>query len=171
MSLEATLQELRSLIDTSAGSPITLPSGATRSFRQKRVLNHADVRAMEQARGAIFPPEYATLLTTVGAAECFVDAAGRTTLELHDPDEVPRRYGDLFASPADLRRFLPVALDHRLQEIVVLLLERPGPRNVLVVSHEVPPEDWLELADEVALTSIEAWMREVLASEGELRPH
>jgi hypothetical protein len=70
------LRELRKLIDQSAGSPIVLASGATRSFRQKRTFDPAAVTELEHSIGVRFPSEYSRLLAIVGSAECFVDDAG-----------------------------------------------------------------------------------------------
>lgn len=169
--LAAVLTTLQRLIEQSSGTPISLPSGATRTFRQKQRFSPVDVSELERSHGVVFPQEYSLLLTKIGSAECFVDDAGSAAIAIHNPHEVPALYGDFFADSSGLRRFFPIACDSRLQEIVVLLLERRPPNSILLVAHDVPPEDWPELANEGELTSIAGWIQEALSNDGQLRPH
>jgi hypothetical protein len=169
--MNQTFQDLRRLIDRSRGAPITLPSGLRRSFRQKKKFSTSDVDDFESLAGVDFPDEYRELLTTVGMVDCFIDETGTSAVELYDPASVTELYSDFFANPDELRRYLPVACDNRLQEIVVVLLDRPAPQNVFVVSHEMHPDDWPEVISEVGATSLEAWLAEAISTDGQLEPH
>jgi hypothetical protein len=169
--LAAVLTTLQKLIERSSGTPIALPSGATRAFRQTQRFSPVDVSEFERSHGVVFPHEYSLLLTKIGSAECFIDEVGSAAIAIYNPYEVPTLYGDFFAHPSSLRRFFPIASDNRLQEIVVLLLERHPPNHILVVAHDVPPEDWPDLANEGDLTSIAGWIQEALSNDGQLRPH
>ena len=169
--LDRVLRELRGYIDRSAGAPIELASGTTRVFRQTHSFDAADLDELSRSLGFSLPTEYSDLLTVIGAAECFVDDRTSSSIEIYDPREVAASYRDFFADPSDLQKFFPIASDRRLQEIVVLVVGRPGPRNIFIVSHDMPPEDWPLLIDEGELTSIAAWLDDALSTDGHLRAH
>lgn len=112
------------------------------------------------------------LLTTVGVGEFFIDDNGASAVQIYDPASVSEVFGDSFDDPADLfRKFLPVGCDNKLQETAVYLLERPGPDNFLVASHEYPPDDWLEIADEGEATTLETWIQEAVTTGGDMPVH
>ncbi len=65
-----------------------------------------------------------------------------------------------------------MAIDERLQEIVVFALDRERDRNLLLMPHNTPPEDWEDVADEMEdWSTLEDWIAEAVALEGNMEPH
>lgn len=165
------LKLLKTLLSSSGGTPIDLPSGGRGAFKRTRSISPAELDGLEKKMGRPLPVSYRQLLGQIGACELFVTAAGG--LEVLDPFGIQQRFGEFFEeSEVDLKRFLPVAIDERLQEIVVFALDRKRDRNLLVMPHDTSPEDWEDDADEMEVWStLEDWIAEAVALEGNMEPH
>lgn len=165
------LKRLQTLLSSSGGTPMDLPSGGRAAFKRTRSVSPANLDELEKKMGRPLPVSYRQLLGHIGACELFVTAAGG--LEVLDPFDIQQRFGEFFLDPEeDLKRFLLVAIDERLQEIVVFALDRERDRNLLLMPHDTPPEDWEDVADELeAWSTLEDWIAEVVALEGNMEPH
>jgi hypothetical protein len=171
MTYEAALRQLDDWVRMSDGRSIAMPSGKTKAFRRAHLFDANTLSQVEAELGIRLPDAHRTLLTVVGVGEFFIDERG-SALQVYDPAIVRETFASFMDDPGDLfRRFLPVAVDNVRQEIGVYLLERPQPDNFLVASHEYPPDDWPLLADEGYALSLERWIQEAVATEGDLPVH
>lgn len=171
MSLQRSLDELERLLSVSRGQVVTLPSGRERRFVRLGKVSSQDLVALQMRIGKNIPQDYRQIMERLGACQLYADERGE--IEFLSPAELADRFGDFFeVLEVEFKRLLPVAVDSRLQEIVAVVLDRQEPDNLLIMPHDVPPEDWVDVADEGGTwTSLEGWLAELIASEGDMEPH
>jgi hypothetical protein len=171
LTYEDALNRLDAWIRQSNGSPFRMPSGKFKAFKRERLFDAGALDRLEFGLGIRLPDAHRRLLSTVGAGELFVDERG-SSLRTYDPETIRGVFEGFWDDPADIfRRFLPVAVDEVRQEVGAYLLAYPPPKNFLVVSHEYPPDDWPEVAEETGLISLEDWVQEAVMTEGDLPVH
>lgn len=165
------LETLARWIAESDGTPISLLSGKKRAFRRLRAIPGSRINKFEASVGRPLPATYRELLKKVGAAELFASSTG--FIEIYDPDLIGSQFADYFEeSEETMHRLIPVACDTRLQELIIWVPDRDEESNVIVVAHDTPPEDWEEEADAEGLwTTLDAWIQEMISTDGELAPH
>lgn len=156
----------------SNGKPILFPSGESYCFIRKTSYNEQDLLNWELQNNIKIPEDYRLFLLKVGACDIFYDGSKDLRgIEIYQLEEISDRYENCFENPYAVlfSQYLPIGEDINLQEIAAFVMIQSPPENFALFWHEYPPDDWLDVAEELPKSwqTFTSWLQVLIESEGQ----
>jgi hypothetical protein len=158
---EEALKQLVRWCQDSQGVILHLAPQEDVSFRSYETYSPAEVRRIEEQLDCILDDSYHLLLRAVGRADLFSPERYGGGIRLYGPDEVIQASRSIWegqdGNASD--RFCFIG-EHRLMgDYLGFVVSRAGPRNFDVFCHEYPPEQYVEVSNELSSwRTLEGWL-------------